>query len=135
MLVRASTVADVGQLDGEFFFYSEEIDWCYRIKKRDWRIWYFDDPQLYHLGGGSTHSGSLAQLIRLYRGKILYFQKHHGIFKATLLRFGLALANLFGVVRRIVTLNWLYRNEASERIVNQSKLVWCLLRNQYPKVD
>ena len=135
MLVRSKTVADVGKLDDDYFFYSEEIDWCYRIKKRNWKIWYITNAEIYHLGGGSTQMGSLAHLVRLYRGKLLFFQKHHGRFRTTLLRFGLALANAVGVFRRVLILNWLYRSGAFRRIIDQSKLVWCLIRNQYPKVD
>lgn len=135
MLVRSQAIADVGQLDDDYFFYSEEIDWCYRIKKRNWKIWYITDAQIYHLGGGSTEVGSLAQLVRLYRGKLLYFQKHHGSFETTLLRLGLALGNSLGIIRRIIFLNWLYRRTALQRILNQSRLVWCLLWDRYPKVD
>lgn len=135
MLVRSKTVADVGKLDDDFFFYSEEIDWCFRIRKRNWKIWHITDAQIYHLGGGSTEIGSLAQLVRLYRGKLIYFQKHHGSFKTTLLRLGLAFGNAFGIVRRILILKWVYQRAAHQRILNQSKLVWCLLWNRYPKVD
>lgn len=135
MLVRSTTVVDVGQFDDDYFFYSEEIDWCFRIKKRNWKIWYVTSAEIYHLGGGSTNHGSLVQLVRLYRGKLLYFQKHHGKFKATLLRYGLAFGNSLGVIRRLIFLNWLYRKAAYQRIVSQSKLVWCLLRNQYPETD
>lgn len=135
MLVRSSTIMDVGPFDEDYFFYSEEIDWCFRIKKKNWKIWYITNADIYHLGGGSTHVGSLAQLVRLYQGKLLYFQKHHGRFTATLLRFGLAIANSFGIIRRLIFSNWMRRNDAYQRIINQSKLVWCLLRNQYPKID
>jgi GT2 family glycosyltransferase len=135
MLVRAETVKSAGPLDEDFFFYSEEVDWCYRIKERNWKVWYITNAEIFHLGGGSTHSGTLVQLVRLYRGKLLYFQKHHGSFKTTLLRLGLALANTLGILRRVMLFSWIYRNAAYQRIITQSKLVWCLLRNQYPKLD
>lgn len=135
MLVRSKTVIDVGQLDSDFFFYSEEIDWCFRIKKQGWKIWYITGFPIYHLGGGSTESGSLTQLVRLYRGKLIYFQKHHGHLKATLLRFGLAFGNVLGIIRRLLIPNWIYRRAAFWRIVNQSKLVWCLIWNRYPDVN
>lgn len=133
MLVKTQVVQDVGGMDEDYFFYSEETDWCYRIKKKDWLVWYNTGAQIYHLGGGSANRSSLLQLARLYQAKILYFKKHYGSLTSTLLRFGLALANALGVLRRIIFLNWRQREASFERISNQSKLVWCLLVNQYPK--
>lgn len=132
MLVRAETIVDVGMLDNEYFFYSEELDWCFRIKKKNWGIWYITNAEIYHLGGGSTNQGSLVQLARLYQGKLIYFSKYHGPFETVLLRYGLAIGNALGVVRRLLFFNWRNREAAWQRIVNQSKLVWCLLWNQYP---
>ena len=133
MLVRSQTAEEVGMLDDSFFFYSEELDWCYRIKKKNWKIWYLTDAEIYHLGGGSASRGSFVQLIRLYQSKLRYFGKYHGNLKKNLLRYGLALGNALGVMRRIVLFNWTKKNVARERIVNQAKLVWCLLWDQYPE--
>lgn len=133
MLVRSSTIEDVGKLDENYFFYSEEIDWCFRIKKKNWKIWYISNAEIYHLGGGSANRARFIQLARLYQGKLLYFQKYHGSFMATLLRYGLALANTLGVIRRLIFFNWLNRQAAAQRIADQSKLIWCLLWNRYPK--
>lgn len=135
MLVRAETIQDVGKLDEDYFFYSEETDWCFRIKKKNWKIWYITHAEICHLGGGSTKRGSVIQLVRLYQGKLLYFRKNHGRFASTILRFGLALANAVGVIRRLLFTNWLSREAAFERIRNQSKLVWYLIKNQYPKTN
>lgn len=134
MLVRSKVLQDVGKMDEDYFFYSEETDWCFRIKKKNWRIWYTTNTQIYHLWGGSTRSGSIIQLVRLYHAKILYFKKNHGNFASTLLRFGLALSNTLGVIRRTLFINWRNREASFERIANQSKLVWYLLRNQYPEI-
>lgn len=134
LLVRAEVVRGVGKLDEDYFFYSEETDWCFRIKKQNWKIWYTTDAAIYHLGGGSTRRGTVIQLVRLYHAKLLYFRKNHGNLASTVLRFGLALSNTFGVVRRLVFMNWRDRDAALERISNQSKLVWCLIRNQYPEL-
>lgn len=135
MLVRSETVQDVGMMDEDYFFYSEETDWCFRIKKRNWKIWYITNSEIYHLGGGSAKRSSVIQLVRLYQGKLLYFRKNHGEFVSTLLRFGLAIGNALGVLRRVIFINWLDRKESFERIANQSRLVWYLLRNQYPKTN
>ena len=134
MLVRSEVLRSVGKLDEDYFFYSEETDWCFRIKKQNWKIWYTTNTAIYHLGGGSTTRGSVTHLVRLYQAKLLYFKKNHGNFATTLLRFGLALSNTFGVIRRLIFMNWLNRRASFERIANQTKLVWYLLRNQYPEV-
>lgn len=134
MLVRSEVLQNVGKLDEDYFFYSEETDWCFRIKKQNWKIWYTTNTAIYHLGGGSTKRGSVSHLVRLYKGKLLYFKKNHGNFASTLLRFGLALSNTLGVIRRLIFLNWWDRAAAFERIGNQSRLVWYLLRDQYPDV-
>ena len=130
MLVRAKTVAEVGNLDEDYFFYSEELDWCFRIKKKNWKIWYLADAEVYHLGGGSTNRGSFAQLFYLYQGKILYFQKHHGVIKGAILRYGLALGNTLGVIRRVIFFDWKNKKVAYQRIANQMKLVWFLVLNR-----
>lgn len=132
MLVRSRTIEEVGKLDEDFFFYSEEIDWCYRIKKKKWRIWYLTSAKIYHLGGGSTQR-SLIQLVHLYRGKLLYFSKHHGGFKTSLLRYGLALGNTLGVIRRVVFFDWRNKEVAWLYITSRAQLVWCLLWDQYPE--
>jgi GT2 family glycosyltransferase len=132
MLVRCRTVEEVGKLDDGFFFYSEELDWCYRIRKKNWKIWYVTDAEIYHLGGGSASRASFIQLLRLYQSKLRYFSKHHGNLKRNMLRYGLAFGNALGVLRRLVLFNWRDRGVAWQRIVNQTKLVWCLLWDQYP---
>ena len=133
MLVRSEVVQQVGGMDEDYFFYSEETDWCFRIKKNNWKIWYMTDAQIYHLGGGSAKRSSVIQLVRLYQGKLLYFRKNHSEFASQVLRIGLATVNAIGVLRRMIFLNWLNRKAAFERIANQSKLVWYLLKNEYPK--
>jgi len=135
MLVRAATIQDVGKMDEDYFFYSEETDWCFRIKKKNWKVWYLTSGEIYHLGGGSTKRGSVAQLVSLYQSKLLYFKKNHGNFMTTLLRMGLAFSNTLGIIRRVMFLNWRDRDAAFQRIANQSKLVWYLLRNQYPTTN
>jgi len=45
-----------GSLPDEYFMYAEDMDWCWKIKKLGYKIWYDAEPKVTHLGGGSMPS-------------------------------------------------------------------------------
>ncbi len=78
LLARRAAIEQVGLLDEHFFMNSEEVDWCYRMKRRGWEVWYTPTATIIHLGGASAQRSTPAQRLRTYRGKALFFAKHHG---------------------------------------------------------
>lgn len=40
MLVRRAAIDDVGPMDERFFMYFEDVDWCFRMHQRGWRVVY-----------------------------------------------------------------------------------------------
>lgn len=135
MLVRSETVRTVGAMDEDYFMYSEEADWCFRIKKTGWKIWYLSNAVIYHLGGGSAKRSSLTQLVLLYQSKLLFFRKHYGVAQAIMLRYGLVLTNTFGLIRRTIFLFGKDRKMVQQRLTIQSKLIWYLLLNRNPAMN
>lgn len=134
MLVRSETIAEVGRLDEGYFFYSEEVDWCFRIKRDGWKVWYLSNAEVYHIWGGSSQGVSLAKMGLLYQNKLRFFSKFYGSTQATLLRYGLALAYFFGLIRRMLIFNPRDMGNYLDRIKVQAQLIWCLLRNKYPAI-
>lgn len=94
LTVRREVIQQVGLLDESFFMYSEEMDWCYRIKQAGWRIVYLPDAEVVHYGGQSSKQVIAAQHIHFQRSKIRFFRKHRGPFAGGLLR-GFLLLNYF----------------------------------------
>lgn len=95
LLVRREALGDEELLDPRYFMYSEEVDLCYRIRRRGWQIYWAPMAQVIHYGGQSTRQAATAMFLRLYEGKILYFRKLHGpmaarLYKAILLAAALA---------------------------------------------
>jgi GT2 family glycosyltransferase len=135
MLVRAKMVHEVGLLDEDYFMYSEEADWCFRIKKMGWKIWYLSNAVIYHLGGGSANRSSLTQLMLLYQGKLLFFRKHYGAGQAAVLRYGLALINTIGLIRRSFSLFGKDKVMVRRRLTIQSQLIICLLLDRKPAIS
>lgn len=76
MLVRREAIAEVGLLDEGYFMYSEEIDWCRRLKEAGWTILTAPAARVIHHGGQSTGQVSRPMLIELHRSRARYFRRH-----------------------------------------------------------
>ncbi len=76
MIVRKSVVDDVGMLDENFFLYGEDLDWCYRIKERGWKIVYYPAAQIIHYKGRSTQEAEFNSLHFFYEAMHLFVKKH-----------------------------------------------------------
>jgi N-acetylglucosaminyl-diphospho-decaprenol L-rhamnosyltransferase len=87
LLVRREAVEAVGDLDEErFFMYSEELDWCKRIKDAGWRVVYHPRARVLHHEGASSAQVSTRRMIYFNTSKVRYFEKHHGPQAAAALR-------------------------------------------------
>lgn len=54
MLVKREVIEAVGNWDEEYFFYGEDLDFYYRIKRAGWQVWYFAKPVVTHFKGVSS---------------------------------------------------------------------------------
>ncbi len=86
LLVRREVYRQVGGLDEGFFMYSEEVDWCRRIRSAGWEIVYLPAAAVIHYEGKSSEQVVAARHIYFQSSKVRYFRKHHGAAQAELLR-------------------------------------------------
>lgn len=86
IVVRREALQAVGGFDESFFMYSEELDWCRRIKLAGWKIVYLPDAKVIHHVGKSSEQAVAARHIHFQTSKVRYFRKHHGSFAAGALR-------------------------------------------------
>ena len=104
MLVPRHVLEAVGLLDEAFFVYSEEADWCRRIRKAGWRCVFSPAARILHLDGGgkSTTQIRSRMFVQMQKSKMIYLHKHYGLWGtlcgwlifvgSSILRFLLALA-------------------------------------------
>ncbi len=85
-MVPRLVVEQVGGLDEGYFMYSEELDWCHRIKDGGQRVVYFPEAQVIHHIGKSSDQAVTARHINFQRAKLRYARKYHGAGQAALLR-------------------------------------------------
>ncbi len=86
MMVRRGAFEQVGGLDEGFFMYSEEMDWCHRIKDAGWEIAYLPSAVVVHHEGKSSDQVLAARHIHFQSSKVRYFRKYHGDTHAEIVR-------------------------------------------------
>ncbi len=77
LLVRAAAVRQVGPWDEAFFAYGEDLDYCLRLRRAGWLIWYEASVRVLHLKGAASSQRSLPMLREFYRAMRVYYRKHH----------------------------------------------------------
>jgi len=92
LMTRREVVAQVGGLDEAYFMYSEELDYCRRIKQAGWQVVYYPSAKVTHLLGKSSEQAITHRHINFNQAKLRYFRKYHGRLAATALRIFLLLS-------------------------------------------
>jgi N-acetylglucosaminyl-diphospho-decaprenol L-rhamnosyltransferase len=78
LLVRREAAAQVGYLDGDFFVYSDEVDFARRLRDAGWRCLYVPQAQAVHHEQLSSDAEQAApRIVELARNRDLYMRKHH----------------------------------------------------------
>lgn len=76
MQVRREAVAAVGLMDETFFMYAEDIDWAYRIKEADWKVWYYPAVVVKHLKRTASNKNPRAQF-EFWRAMLIFYRKYY----------------------------------------------------------
>ncbi|WP_309717440.1 glycosyltransferase family 2 protein [Armatimonas sp.] len=83
--VRASAAQKAGLLDEKFFMYSEETEWCHRLKRvTGGTTILVPASTVTHLGGGSSRAVPKATRQRMWRSSLRFFLLTKGILGALL---------------------------------------------------
>lgn len=79
LMIRREVIEHVGFLDERFYMFFEEVDWCFRIKKRGWKIYFMPSAEIIHYGSQSARPSMPRMMILGYKSKHRFFRKHYGI--------------------------------------------------------
>ena len=76
MFIRAEAFKNAGGFDGDFWAHMEEIDLCWRLKSKGYKIWYEPQSVVYHLGGGTLSYGSPRKIYLNFRNNLFMLFKN-----------------------------------------------------------
>ncbi len=76
LLIRSEVFHKVGGLDDAFFAHMEEIDLCWRMNSRGYRIVCLPQSTVYHVGGGTLHVEHPRKTYLNFRNNLLMLYKN-----------------------------------------------------------
>ena len=76
MLVKRSIIEKIGSMDEQFFLYYEEQDWCERMNRNGYCIYYVPQSLVFHKESVSTGKNSPLKTYYLSRNRILFARKN-----------------------------------------------------------
>ena len=76
LMIRSNLFWKAGGLDDEFFAHMEEIDLCWRLKSRGYRIVCIPASSVFHVGGGALNYESPHKTYLNFRNNLLMLYKN-----------------------------------------------------------
>jgi N-acetylglucosaminyl-diphospho-decaprenol L-rhamnosyltransferase len=77
LLVRRTAAEQVDWFDPAFFVYSDETDFCKRLRDAGWAILFVPQARAIHRDQLSTDSAAMSRrIVEFHRGRDLYFRRH-----------------------------------------------------------
>jgi N-acetylglucosaminyl-diphospho-decaprenol L-rhamnosyltransferase len=78
LLVRRQAIGQAGPLDEGYFMYSEEMEWCRRIRTQGWQAVYLPQATVIHYEGRSSEQVAVARDIYFQTSKLRYWRRTFG---------------------------------------------------------
>ena len=103
LLIRRDVYQKLKGLDAKIFMYGEDVEFCLRANQLGYRVDYFSQPALTHLGQAS--GSSRGALLGEYEGLKYIFQKHNSHWQYSWLQL---LLKTGAALRRVIFRNAIY---------------------------
>ena len=99
--------------------YGEEVEWCWRIKRAGYKVYFSQCTKIVHKGRGSSAKVSSSAYVGEYKGLIYFYQKYKGKISLQIARILLKM----GALARVLIFSLLGRKELIKAYVEAFKAV------------
>ncbi|MEI2702388.1 MAG: glycosyltransferase family 2 protein [Baekduia sp.] len=86
LLVRRAAAEEIGWFDPQFFVYSDEVDFCKRLRNAGWHTLWVPSAEAVHHEQLSTNTVPEPRIVEFSRNRDRYLRKHHGSVAACVVR-------------------------------------------------
>ena len=84
MMIKKQALNEVGLFDENYFMYMEDLDLCFRFRRKGWKIFYFPKTKVLHLKGKSGKKDSERMILEFFRSMELFCNKNYSIHQSPL---------------------------------------------------
>ena len=137
LLIKTTVYKEVGGLDKDFFAHMEEIDLCWRLWARGYRILCVNESKVYHYGGATLNKTNSFKTYLNFRNNLclLYKNLPNSLFSTFTLRFlldfiamlkflfGLEFKNAYAVIKAYINFFANKKKFKEKRLDNISKTI------------
>ncbi len=106
MMLSRKVVQKIGLMIDTYFLYYEEMDYCERIKRAGYTIWYESQSKVYHKESVSTGKNSPFKTYYLTRNRLLFMRLN-----TNTVQFAISLAYLLGIAMPKNILSFILKTE------------------------
>ncbi len=80
MMIKSDIFSQIGSLDERFFFYHEDVDFCYRARRAGFTTWYQPKSVIIHKVSSSTENQPGKRLYLFQKARVTFLFKYvHGL--------------------------------------------------------
>ena len=76
MMITRDAYERVGGLDETFYMYGEDLDWCFRVFRAGFKVYYVHTTKIIHFKGESTRRSNIDEIRTFYSAMQIFVQKH-----------------------------------------------------------
>ena len=106
MFVRTDVYKEVGGLDGSFFAHMEEIDLCWRMRSRGYKIACVPQSMVYHVGGATLSKENPRKTFLNFRNNLLMIYKNEADDNLSTVMFVRSILDGVAALKFLLTGSW-----------------------------
>ncbi len=106
LFVRADLYWQLGGLDDDFFAHMEEIDLCWRMQNAGYKVYYYGQSQVFHVGGGTLHKSNPRKTYYNFRNCLSLLYKNLPDSELTTTIYGRLVLDGVAAVRMAISGDW-----------------------------
>lgn len=99
LMVRRETIDEIGPMDRRLWLFFNDVDWCLRMRRAGWRIWYLHHGTevLHHVGGSTRRFRSFP--FEWHRNRLAFYRKHHRLVGSAIVKCAILWVGVREIVR------------------------------------